>query len=54
MIYGVMCPKMSGDWKRWSFTTIRGGNVPKDEVEAARGQLDQRTFRQDLKRALKI
>ena len=25
MIYGVMCPKdESGDWKRWSFTTIEG------------------------------
>ena len=38
----------SGDWKRWSFTTIEGGNVPKEEVEAARGQLDNRTFRQVL------
>ena len=28
----------SGDWKRWSFTTIEGGNVPSTEVEAARGQ----------------
>ena len=38
----------SGDWKRWSFTTIEGGNVPSTEVEAARGQLDQRTFRQEF------
>ena len=38
----------SGDWKRWSFTTIEGGNVPKEEVEAARGQLDNRTFRQEF------
>jgi hypothetical protein len=38
----------SGDWKRWSFTTIDGGNVPKEEVEAARGQLDNRTFRQEF------
>ena len=26
----------SGDWKRWSFTTIEGGNVPSEEIEAAK------------------
>ena len=36
------------EWKRWSFTTIEGGNVPKEEVEAARAQLDERTFRQEF------
>tara|TARA_R100000654_G_scaffold55023_1_gene81210 strand:- start:11 stop:1264 length:1254 start_codon:yes stop_codon:yes gene_type:complete len=35
-------------WRRWSFTTIDGGNVSKNEVEAARSQLDQRTFRQEF------
>ena len=35
-------------WKRWSFTTIEGGNVSPTEVEAARAQLDQRTFRQEF------
>ena len=38
----------TGEWNRWSFTTIEGGNVPKDEVEAARAQLDTRTFRQEF------
>jgi hypothetical protein len=38
----------SGDWKRWSYTTIEGGNVPPEEVEAARAQLDPRTFRQEF------
>ena len=38
----------SGDWKRWSYTTIEGGNVPPEEVEAARSQLDPRTFRQEF------
>ena len=28
----------SGDWKRWSFTTIEGGNVPEEEIEAAKAQ----------------
>ena len=35
-------------WKRWSYTTIDGGNVPPEEVEAARSQLDPRTFRQEF------
>jgi len=38
----------TGDWQRWSYTTIEGGNVPATEVEAARAQLDQRTFRQEF------
>jgi len=38
----------SQTWKRWSYTTIEGGNVPPDEVEAARAQLDPRTFRQEF------
>ena len=38
----------TGDWKRWSFTTIEGGNVPAEEVQAARAQLDERTFRQEF------
>jgi hypothetical protein len=36
------------DWKRWCYTTIEGGNVPEHEVEAARKQLDERTFRQEF------
>jgi hypothetical protein len=36
------------DWQRWSFTTVEGGNVAPEEVEAARGQLDARTFRQEF------
>ena len=39
---------LARDWKRWSFTTIQGGNVPPEEVEAARSQLDPRTFRQEF------
>jgi len=35
------------DWSTFSFTTIEGGNVPPDEVEAARRTLDERTFRQE-------
>ena len=38
----------TGEWNRWSFTTIEGGNVPREEVEAARAQLDRRTFKQEF------
>ena len=38
----------SNDWRRWQFTTIEGDNVPPEEIEAARGQLDARTFRQEF------
>lgn len=35
------------DWKTFSYTTIEGGNVPSEEVDAARRTLDERTFRQE-------
>jgi len=34
-------------WKSYSFTTIDGGNVPLEEIEAAKQDLDERTFRQE-------
>lgn len=35
------------DWESWQFTTLEGGNVPPDEIEAARRDLDARTFEQE-------
>ena len=35
------------DWHSWQFTTLQGGNVSEEEVEAARRDLDERTFRQE-------
>ena len=32
------------DWAAWQFTTIEGGNVPQEEIEAARRDLDEKTF----------
>jgi len=42
------CEQGDPDWKRWQFTTIEGDNVPAAEIEAARAQLDPRTFRQEF------
>jgi hypothetical protein len=48
--YDLWCYADEGDkdWCRWQFTTIEGGNVPATEIEAARAQLDSRTFRQEF------
>jgi hypothetical protein len=35
------------EWASFSFTTLQGGNVKPEEVEAARRTLDERTFRQE-------
>jgi hypothetical protein len=42
------CENDDPDWQRWQFTTIQGDNVPAAEIEAARAQLDSRTFRQEF------
>jgi hypothetical protein len=36
------------EWRSFSYTTIEGGNVKPEEVEAARRSLDERTFRQEF------
>lgn len=35
------------NWNAWQFTTIEGGNVPAEEIEAARRDLDDKTFAQE-------
>ena len=36
------------EWASFSYTTIEGGNVKPEEVEAARRSLDEKTFRQEF------
>lgn len=36
------------DWASFQYTTIDGGNVKPEEIEAARRDLDERTFRQEF------
>lgn len=35
------------DHKSWLYTSVDGGNVPEEEIEAARRKMDPRTFRQE-------
>jgi len=35
------------DHKSWLYTSVDGGNVPEEELEAARRKMDPRTFRQE-------
>ena len=37
----------SDSWSSYQFTTIDGGNVPPEEIEQAKKDLDERTFRQE-------
>jgi hypothetical protein len=39
--------KTQQDWASWQFTTIEGGNVDEEEIEAARRDLDKNTFEQE-------
>jgi len=34
-------------WESFQYTTLDGGNVPEEEIEQARRDLDERTFRQE-------
>ena len=34
-------------WSSFQFTTLEGGNVPAEEIEYARRELDEKTFRQE-------
>ena len=35
------------DWESFQYTTLQGGNVPQAEIEAAKQDLDERTFNQE-------
>lgn len=35
-------------WKTWQYTTLDGGNVNEEEVEAARADMSERQFRQEF------
>ena len=37
----------AANWQSFSFTTLDGGQVPEEEVQQARKDLDERTFRQE-------
>jgi len=39
--------KTKHDWESWQFTTLDGGYVDDEEIESARHDLDERSFRQE-------
>ena len=41
----------SDDWASFQYTTLEGGNVLPEEIEAARADLDERTFKQEYEAA---
>jgi len=47
--YDLYGKGVDGDdgWSAHQYTTIEGGNVPRDEVASARADLDERTFQQE-------
>ena len=45
-IWSKGCDKHDG-WRSFQYTTLDGGNVPSEEIEAAKQDLDERTFRQE-------
>jgi phage terminase large subunit len=34
-------------WEAWTYTTLDGGNVPQNEIEDARRDMDEKTFQQE-------
>jgi len=38
-------------WASWQFTTLQGGNVAQSEVESAKADMDERTFKQEFEAA---
>lgn len=43
-----MAEEYPDEWVSFQYTTIEGGNVKPEEIEAARRSLDERTFRQEF------
>lgn len=39
------------NWRSFQFTTLEGGNVSQDEIESAKADMDERTFRQEFEAA---
>lgn len=51
--YDLWTKGVDGDasWKSFQFTTLQGGNVSAEEIESARRDLDERTFKQEYEAA---
>ena len=51
--YDLWAKGMDGanDWSSFQYTTLEGGNVSPEEIESARADLDERTFKQEYEAA---
>ena len=47
--YDLWCDGIDGreGWASYQYTTLDGGNVPEEEIDAAKRDLDERTFQQE-------
>lgn len=46
-LYDYATLNQDENWQAWTFTTADGGNVKPEEIEAAKRELPERTFRQE-------
>jgi len=46
-LYDYASSGQDENWQAWTFTTADGGNVKPEEIEAAKRELPERTFRQE-------
>jgi hypothetical protein len=51
-LYKKMQKEPLPNWKTWTFTTLEGGNVSEEELEAARLEMDPVTFRREFEATL--
>lgn len=46
-LYDYAISETDENWQAWTFTTAEGGNVDAEEIEAAKRELPERTFKQE-------
>lgn len=46
-LYDYASSSQDENWQAWTFTTAEGGNVKQEEIEAAKRELPEKTFKQE-------
>ena len=47
-LYQFACEQSNTDWSAWQYTTLEGGFVTEEEVEAAKADMTEKQFRQEF------